>query len=66
MFTNTTGPFALDRSYTFVDEGQGTRFTFTFQMAPKGVMKLLFPLVRGTVEKQVRGNIARLADLLAA
>ena len=63
-FRNTTGPFQLRRTYTFVPEGPGTRLTFAFEMAPRGAMKLLFPLFRGTIRKQVEGNIGRLARLL--
>lgn len=61
-FSNTTGPFALERSYDFTASG----FTFHFRMAGKGMMRLLFPLLRGTIAKQVEGNIDRLCGLLDA
>jgi hypothetical protein len=63
-FRNTTGPFELERAYTFSPEGAGTRLSFVFEMAPRGAMKLLFPLVRGKIRQQVVANIERLATLL--
>ena len=65
-FRNTSGPFALERSYTFAPVERGTRVAFSFRMLPKGAMKFVFPLLRGTVREQVRTNIARLARLLDA
>lgn len=67
VFRNTSGPFELLRTYTFEPSGPGgteTRMTFTFEMAPKGGMKIVFPLFRGTIRKQVETNIDRLARLM--
>jgi hypothetical protein len=64
-FSNTTGPFALERSYAFSPEGTGCRFTFRFEMRPRGPMVLLFPLLRRTIARQVEENIDRLCALLA-
>jgi hypothetical protein len=64
-FSNTTGPFALERSYTFSSAGAGCRFTFRFEMRPRGPMILLFPLLRRTIARQVEDNIGRLCGLLA-
>lgn len=33
-------------------------------MAPKGPTKLMFPLVRGTIEREVGENIARIPSLV--
>ena len=65
-FRNTSGPFAVERAYSFVPAGAGTRLTFRFEMAPKGPMKLLFPLLRGTIARQVQANIARIPALVEA
>jgi hypothetical protein len=65
-FRNTTGPFELNRVYTFEPDGGATRLTFSFQMAPKGAMKVLFPLFRGTIRRQVETNIGRLVQLLSS
>ena len=63
-FDNTSGPFELKRSYSFQPANGSTRIEFRFIMAPKGVMKLFFPLLRGMIAGQVRANIGRLTDLL--
>jgi hypothetical protein len=63
-FRNLSGPFELVRTYTLAPADGGTRLAFSFQMSPKGAMKLLFPLFRRTIDRQVRANIARLAALL--
>jgi hypothetical protein len=66
-FTNTTGAFALDRSYTFEPAPAGTLITVSMQMgARKPIARVLLPIVGGTIGKQVRSNIARLRDLLSA
>jgi hypothetical protein len=64
-FRNTSGPFELDRAYTLEPRGAGAGITFVFRMAPKAFpFTLLFPLIRGTIAKQVRSNIERLGGLL--
>ena len=60
--TDLTGPFALDRSYTFDKAPAGTRVTFRFTMRPHGPMRALFPLLRRRIARQVRANIGRLPD----
>jgi len=64
VFVNTTGPFELERQYDFAGDGGGTQFSFRFRMAPKGLMRLLFPLIRGIIARQVEPNIDRLCSLL--
>lgn len=67
-FRNVTGPFALERRYRFNGAGTGARATtveFDFEMAPKGAMRLLFPLLRPVIAKQVRANIARIPELVS-
>jgi len=59
-FRCTSGPFHLERRYSFSSEDGTTRLEFGFVMAPKGPMKLLFPLMRRSVERQVHANIARI------
>ena len=63
-FLNTSGPFHLERRFVFDAEASATRVTFRFVMAPKGPMHLVFPLVRRTVARQVRANIARIPGLV--
>jgi hypothetical protein len=63
-FANTTGPFKLERQYDFAGDSR-TQLSFHFHMAPKGVMRLLFPLLKGVIARQVASNIDRLCGLLA-
>jgi hypothetical protein len=63
-FRNTSGPFAVERSYVVEPDPAGARLTFTFRMAPTGPTKLIFPLLRRGIERQVRANIARIPRLL--
>jgi hypothetical protein len=66
-FRNTTGPFALDRRYDFRADGSGaTVVAFEFDMAPRGAMRLLFPLLRPVIRRQVRANIDRIPALVEA
>jgi hypothetical protein len=59
-FTDVDGPFALDRSYSFAPHADGTQVTFRFTMSPRGAMRLIFPLMRRAIARQVRANIGRL------
>jgi hypothetical protein len=65
-FRNTSGPFDLDRAYTFEPVwGDATEIRFVFRIAPRAFpFTVLFPLIRGTIARQVRANIHRLRDLL--
>jgi hypothetical protein len=65
-FTNTSGGFWLDRAFIFeAQTAPSTRVTFTFVMRPRQFpLTLLAPLLRGTIERQVRTNVARLERLL--
>jgi len=65
-FVNATGPFALERAYSFRPSGPGCRMVFRFTMRPKGAMRLFFPVLRGLIARQVAANIDRLCGLLAA
>ncbi len=56
---------SLDRAYDFAPESAGTRIRFSFHMAPKGPARLLFPLLRPVIARQVRSNIDRLADVVS-
>jgi hypothetical protein len=65
-FRNVSGPFQLDRSYTFEPAADGTTsITFRFDMRPKLPVRPLFGLMSGQIEAQVVANIERLATLLA-
>jgi hypothetical protein len=66
VWTNTSGPIALDRAYTFEPTGQGTHVRFDFETEPRLLpFRLLFPLVKGIIAGQVRTNIGNLERILA-
>jgi uncharacterized protein YndB with AHSA1/START domain len=65
-FTNTSGPFALDRAYTFEASDGGTRLAFDFDIMPRQLpVRVLFPLVSKTIASQVRTNLGNLEKLLS-
>jgi Polyketide cyclase / dehydrase and lipid transport len=64
-FTNTSGPFALDRSFSFEPDGGGTLLVFTFTMRPRPLpLRIMFPLLKRIIARQVEQNIDRLAGIL--
>jgi hypothetical protein len=63
--SNTSGPFALDRTYESKPNGAGCTVSFSFDMRPKAAMRLAFPLLRNTIAAQVRANIGRLPSAAA-
>jgi Polyketide cyclase / dehydrase and lipid transport len=63
-FRNITGPFALERQYRFAGAEGGTTVDFVFDMVPRGAMRLLFPLIRPIIARQVRANIGRIPGLV--
>ena len=65
-FTNTSGPFALDRTFSFEASDRGTKLSFDFDMTPRILpVRMLFPLVNKTIASQVRSNIGNLEKLLS-
>ena len=63
--SNTSGPFALDRTYEFKPNCAGCTVSFSFDMRPKAAMRLAFPLLRNTIAAQVKANIGRLPSAAA-
>ncbi len=62
---NTSGPFYLERSYSFESTSNGTKIIFVFDMRPKNfAVKLVFPLLKGKFRKSVSDNIQHLNELL--
>jgi hypothetical protein len=62
---NLTGPFELDRAYRFEAVDGGTLIRFSFRMRPRPLpLRLVFPLLRRTIARQVQANIQRLGELL--
>ena len=59
------GPFAMATRYEFTDAGEGrTRMRIRNRGGPGGVMRLLDPLMRGMVRRQVGKDLQRLRRIL--
>lgn len=66
-FRNTSGPFYLERSYSFKTNHKGTEVVFIFDIRPKNLLvKPIFPLMAKTFRKSVSDNIQTLSRLLNA
>jgi hypothetical protein len=64
-FINESGPFALDRSFSFEPDGGGTGLVFSFTMKPRPLpLRIVFPLLKRVIARQVEQNIDRLAGIL--
>jgi hypothetical protein len=62
---NRSGPFELDRAFSFEPVNGGTGIRFSFRMRPRPLpLRLAFPLLRRPIARQVHANIARLGQLL--
>lgn len=65
-FKNTSGPFQLERSYSFEPTSSGTKVFFVFDARPKNLpVKLVFSLLSGRFRKSVSENIQHLNKLLS-
>jgi uncharacterized membrane protein len=60
-FQVTAGPARPTGTYTFASQGNATRVTFALQYEPKGLAKLMDPLIA----KSMQGEVATLANLKA-
>lgn len=57
--------WTLTRTYQIAPHGQGATVTFDFDMSPRAWwFRLVHPLVRPLIQRQVRANMARLRTLL--
>lgn len=60
------GVWALERTYEIEPRHDGALVTFVFDMLPRARwFRLLHPLVRGVIQRQVRANMNRLQALLS-
>ena len=61
-----SGPFPAEVTETFASVEGGTRVTLTVHVQPRGLLKLLQPLLRRTLRQTLQGNLVRLQNLLGA
>jgi uncharacterized protein YndB with AHSA1/START domain len=63
-FKSTSGPIPIEGRYSYEQEGQGTKVTFTMQGEAGGFFKLAEPIVARATQRQWETNLANLKDLL--
>jgi uncharacterized protein YndB with AHSA1/START domain len=56
--------FELDIVFELAPAGAGTHLDHRVAMAPKGIAKLMAPMIRGATRKQIEKDTARLKALL--
>jgi hypothetical protein len=56
--------FSWDSTFTFASGPDGTRVDCTMDPQPKGPLRILKPLMAGTIEKQMRRGLASLTSVL--
>ena len=56
--------FAWDSTFTFTPGPDGTRVDCTMDPQPKGPLRILKPLMAGTIEKQMKRGLASLTSTL--
>jgi len=65
-FRSLSGPVPCDGSREFVASAAGTRFTYSLTIRPAGFLRVLEPLLRLVLARQVRTDLRRLKHLLEA
>lgn len=63
-FVTTTGPMAVEASYLFAAEPDGTRVTCRMEMKPQGFTRLAEPLIAASVRREMSAEFGYLKDLL--
>jgi carbon monoxide dehydrogenase subunit G len=63
---STSGPFPTTLEYRLSDEGGATRVEFSVTGRPRGVLRLLQPLIARTIQQNLDRNFPRLKQLLEA
>ena len=61
-----SGPLPTAVTQTLDPVASGTRVTLTVHVQPRGLLKLLQPLLRRTLRQTLQGNLVRLQSLLEA
>ena len=62
-FQVIAGPARPAGSYDFSTEGGSTRVVFSLTFEPRGLQRLMAPMIQATMNKEV-GNLVRLKELL--
>jgi uncharacterized protein YndB with AHSA1/START domain len=60
------GPMAMETTYTWTDEGDGTRMRLRNRGGPSGFAKLTAPIMAAAVRRATTRDLARLKEILEA
>ena len=63
-FRSISGPVSCEGMREFVMIPFGTRMTYSLTLYPKGLLRLIEPLLAVVFRKQVAGDMRRLKDIL--
>lgn len=63
-FRSLSGPVACEGSREFVGSGKGTRFSYSLTLRPQGLLRVIEPLLKTVLVRQVRGDLRRLKQHL--
>jgi hypothetical protein len=64
-FRSLSGPVSCDGSREFSGSPRGTKFTYSLALRPTGPLRVLEPLLKAALSKQVRRDVLRLKERLA-
>ena len=66
VMSTAQGPFPMETTYTWVDEGEGTRMTLRNRGEPSGFSALIAPLLGAMMRRAMAADLAKLKRLLEA
>ncbi len=59
-----SGPVRIEQHDTYVPTKEGTRFILSYDVTVNGFMKLISPLIVGTMQKELRKSLGNLKEIL--
>lgn len=62
----TSGPISYEATMTFESVDGSTRIKVVAELEPGGIFKLVEPIFRRVVQKQIEGHLSNLKDLMEA
>lgn len=66
VMRTTDGPFPMETTYTWADDGARTRMTLTNRGEPSGFARLTAPVVETAMRRATTKDLARLKQVLEA
>ena len=63
-YETTSGPIRFAGHYTFVEEGNSTKFTSVDELEPSGILRYLQPLLQPFAQRQITANLSKLKAII--